>query len=100
MVLFVMPTAVEILQLIGVGGYRCPISLSVSQKKIACLQLKKSVPSSALAAEATTNRKFAHRVKNTPFNLMGFVGSECQPIKKIPHAQLWAFASDKYDLSE
>ena len=99
-VLFAMPTAVELSQCIGVGGWGCPISSSVSQKIVACLQLRNNAPSSASAADATTNRKIAHNVKNAPFNLMGFVGSAFHPMKKCPHALLWALASDKYDASE
>jgi len=95
-----MPTAVELSQCIGVGGWGCPISLSVSRKKFACLQLRNNAPSSASAADATTNRIIAHNEKNSPFNLMGFVGSAFHPMKKCPHALLWALASDKYDVSE
>jgi hypothetical protein len=40
-VLFVMPTEVELLQCIGVGGWGWPISSSVSLKIVACLQLRK-----------------------------------------------------------
>jgi hypothetical protein len=47
--------------------------------------------------EATRKRNIAHKVKNTPFNLMGLVGSAHQTMKKIPHAQLWALASKRYD---
>ena len=77
-----MPTAVELSQCTNVGGYRCPISSSVSQKIIACLQMRNSAPNSASAADATTNLKIAHSVKNAPFNLMGFVGSAFHPMKK------------------
>jgi hypothetical protein len=83
-VLLVMPTAVKLLQLIGVGGWGCPISLSISWKIVACLQFRKRAPSSASAEDATTNRKIAQRVKNALFNLMGFVPSGFQPMKKIP----------------
>ena len=99
-VLFAKPTAVELSQCIGIGGWGCPISSSVSQKIVACLQLRNNAPSYASAADATTNRKIAHNVKNAPFNLMGFVGSAFHPMKKCPHALLWALASDKYDASE
>ncbi len=67
---------------------------------MACLQLRNNAPSSASAVNATTNLKIAHNVKNAPFNLMGFVGSTFHPMKKCPHALLWALASDKYDASE
>ncbi len=82
-VLFAMPTAVEFLQCIGVGGWGWPISSSVSLKIVACLQLRKRAPSLASAAEATTKRNIAHRVKKAPFNLMGLVGSAHQPIKNV-----------------
>ncbi len=67
---------------------------------MACLQLRNNAPSSASAADTTTNLKIAHNVKNAPFNLMGFVGLAFHPMKKCPHALLWALASDKYDASE
>ncbi len=54
----------------------------------------------ALAVEATTKRKIAHKVKNTPFNVIGLDGSGHYPMKKCPHAWLCVFASDKYDASE
>jgi len=98
--LLAMPTAVELSQCTSVGGCGCPISSSVSLKIVACLQLRNSAPNSASAADATTNRKIAHSVKNAPFNLMGFVGSAFHPMKKCPHALLCAFAADKYDASE
>ncbi len=99
-VLFAMPTAVELLQCIGVGGWGWPISSSVSLKIVACLQLRKRAPSSASAVEATKKRNIAHRVKKAPFNLMGLVGSVRQPMKKFPQAWLWAFASKRYEASE
>ena len=65
-VLFAMPTAVELSQWIGVGGWGWPISSSVSQKFIACLQFRNNAPSSASAADATTNLSIAHNVLNAP----------------------------------
>ncbi len=94
-----MPIAVELLQCICVGGWGCPISLSLGQKIVACLQLRNSL-SSASTADATRNLKIAHNVKHAPFNLMGFVGSAFHPMKKCPHALLWALASNKYDASK
>ncbi len=82
-VLFAMPTAVELSQCIGVGGWGWPISSSVSLKIVACLQFRKRAPSLASAAEATTKHIIAHRVKEAPFNLMGLVGSARQPMKKM-----------------
>ncbi len=99
-VLFVMPTAVELLQCTSVRGWGCPISPSVSQNIVACLQFRKRAPSLASTAEATTNHNLAHRVKKAPFNLMGLVGSARQPMKKCPQALLWAFALERCDASE
>jgi hypothetical protein len=99
-VLFAMPTAVELSQCTGVGGWGWPISSSVSQNIVACLQFRKRAPSLASAAEATTKRNIAHRVKKAPFNLMGMVGSARQPMKKCPQALLWAFASERYNASK
>jgi hypothetical protein len=72
----------------------------MSQNIIACLQLRKRAPSSTYAADAVTNLKIAHSVKNVQFNLIGPVGSGFHPMKKCPHALLWAFASDRYDASK
>jgi hypothetical protein len=83
-----------------VGGWGWPISSSVSLKIVTCLQFRKRAPSLASNAEATTKRNIAHRVKKAPFNLMGLVGSVRQPMKKCPQAQLWAFASERYEASE
>jgi hypothetical protein len=99
-VLLAIPTAVKLLQCIGVGGWGWPIPSSASLKIVACLQFRKRAPSSASTAEATTKRNIAHRVKKAPFNLMGLVGSARQPMKKCPQAQLWAFASKRYEASE
>jgi hypothetical protein len=73
-VLFTMPTAVELSQCIGVGGWGCPISSSMSQKIVACLQLRNNAPSSASAADATTNLKIPHNVKKTPIQFDGLCG--------------------------
>jgi hypothetical protein len=96
-VFLAMLTAVELLQLIGVGGWGRSISSRVSQKIVACLELRNKAPSLALAAEVTTKRKIAQSVKKEPFNLIGFVGSGFQPMKKCPHAQLCVFNLDKYN---
>ena len=95
-----MPTAVELLQLMGVGSCGWPISSRVSQNIVACLQFKNNAPSSASAADATTNLYIAHKVKNAPFNLIGCVGLVFHPTKKCPHAWLCVFALDKYDALE
>jgi hypothetical protein len=85
-----MPAVVELSQCIVIGGWGCPISSSVSQKIVACLQLRNNALSSASVVDATTHLKIAHNVKNASFNLMGFVG----------HFLLCALASDKYDATE
>ncbi len=61
------------------------------------LQFKKRAPSSASAADATTNQRMAYNVKNALFNLMGLPSLGDQPMKKWPHALLRASDSDKYD---
>ena len=94
-VLLAMPTAVELSQLTGIGGWGCPISSRVTRKIAACLQLRKRAPSSASAAEATMNRKIEHSVKKAPLSLMGFAGSGFHPIKKWPQARLCAFFSER-----
>jgi hypothetical protein len=70
-VLFAIPTAVALSQWIGVFGCGWPNSSRVKRKIMPSLQFKKRAPSSASAAEATTKRRMAHKVKNAPFNLMG-----------------------------
>ena len=52
MVLEVMPTAVLLLQLMGVGGWGCPISSRVSRIFFASSALRKRAPSSASATDA------------------------------------------------
>jgi hypothetical protein len=99
-VLLAMPTAVELLPLIGVGGLRWLISCRVSQKIVACLQLRNEAPSLALAVEALMKRKIAQSEKKVLFNLIGFMGSCFQPMKKCLHAQLCAFNLDKYNASK
>jgi hypothetical protein len=54
-VLFAIPTAVALLQCTGVCGCGCPISANVSQKITPIWQLWYNAPSSASAADATTN---------------------------------------------
>jgi hypothetical protein len=56
-VLLVMPTAVELLQLIGVGGWGWPISSSASLNIVACLQLRKRAPSLVSATEAAKSEE-------------------------------------------
>ncbi len=67
---------------------------------IPSLQFKKRAPSSASVADATTNQRMAHNIKNAPFNLMGLPSLGDQPMKKWPHDLLQASGSDKYNASE
>ena len=67
---------------------------------IPLLQFKKRAPSSASAADARTNQRMAHNVKNAPFSMMGLPSLGDQPMKKWPHALLRASDSDKYDALE
>jgi hypothetical protein len=69
----------------------------VSQNIVPCLQFKNNAPSSASAADATTNLNIAHKVKNAPFSLIGCVGLGFHPMKNCPHAWLCVFASNKYN---
>jgi hypothetical protein len=72
-VLFTMRAAVVLSQLTDVGGCGWPTSSRVSQNIVACLQFKNNAPSSASAGDATTNLNIAHKVKNAPFTLIGYV---------------------------
>ena len=74
MVLFTIPTGVKLWQCIGVGGCGCPTFFSASLKIVACLQLRKSAPSSASVAEAITIRSITHNVKKCPIHFDGFGG--------------------------
>ncbi len=56
----------------------------VSQKIMPSWQLRKSAPSLASTADATTNCKIAHNVWNAPFSLMGFPSRGKDPMKKWP----------------
>ncbi len=98
--LFAILTAVDLSKCMGVLGCGCPISLSVSHNIVACLQLRKRVPSSASTADAMMNLKIAHSVKNVPFHLMGPVGSGFHPMVKCRQTLLWAFALDRYNASK
>ena len=84
-----------LLQCTGVLGWGCPSSSRVSRKIIPSLQLRKRAPSLASAAEATTNRRMVHNVKNAPFNLIGSPSLGDHPMKKWPHMRLCAFVSKR-----
>jgi hypothetical protein len=80
-VLFAMPTAVALSQCTGVAGWVCPISSSIVLITFPSLQLRKSAPSSASAADTTTHFNTLHKVKMAPFNLMGSPSLGTQPKK-------------------
>ena len=80
-VLFAMPTAVGLSQCAGIFGCLCPRSSRVSLKIIHSWQFRNSAPSSALAADGTTNCGIEHNVWNTLFSLMGFPSIGNKPMK-------------------
>ncbi len=100
-VLFAMSMAVALLQCTSVLGCGWPYSLRVIRNIISSLQFKKRGLSSALAADAMTNLRMAHKVKNAPFNLMGLpsVGVKSS-MKKCPQALLRVCVSERYDPSK
>eukprot|EP00978_Attheya_sp_CCMP212_P044460 scaffold311121_cov24-Attheya_sp.AAC.1 len=63
-----MPTAVALSQWIGVGGCKCPISVSVSRWTRPSLIFRNNAPNYDSAAEAVTNLRIVHNVKSAPFN--------------------------------
>ncbi len=99
-VLFAIPTAIALLQCIGVLGCGWPRLASVCQKIIAVWQLWKSAPSSTSAADVTKNLIIVKLVWNALFNLIGSPFLGIQPMKKCPHAQLCAPSLDRYVASE
>jgi hypothetical protein len=70
-VLFAILMVVVLLQCTCVFGCGGPNSSSVIHNIMPSLQLRKRAPSLALAAEATTKRMLAHKVKNVPLSLIG-----------------------------
>jgi hypothetical protein len=68
MVLFTIPTAMALLQCTGVLGCGWPILVSMSQNMIPVWRLWYSAPSSALAADATTNFNIVVVTWKAPFN--------------------------------
>ncbi len=100
MVFVAIPTAVALSQCTGIFGCGWPRSSRVVLKIIPSWQFRNSAPSSASAADATTNCNIEYSVWKAPFNLMGspFLGNE--PMKKWPHALLRALGLLKYDASE
>ncbi len=99
MELFAMPTVVTLSQCIGVFGCGWPISSNVSRKIMPSWHARKRAPSSASAADATTNLSILHSVKNAPFSLIGVPSIGKEPINKCPLARLRAFDSKRYEAS-
>jgi hypothetical protein len=60
------------------------------------LQFRKKAPSLVLAVDMMTNQRMTHRVKNAPLSLIETPSLVSHPMKKCPHALLWASDSDKY----
>ena len=61
MLLLAIPTAVELLTCIGVGGWGWPISMSVVCMGTAAWPLRKRAPYSASAEDDMTLRKILHK---------------------------------------
>ena len=95
-----MSVAVALLQLIDVGGCRCPSSCNVSLMILSSFAFKNSAPSSASAAYAATNLSIRHSVDIAPFMWMGCLYRGFHTRKKCPAARLRASLADKYDTSE
>ena len=100
MVLFAIPMAVALSQCAGIFGCGWPRSSRVALKIILSWQLRNSAPSSASAADATTNLNIEHSIWKAPFNLMGSPSFGSVPMKKWPDALLCAFGSLRYDTSK
>jgi hypothetical protein len=81
-VLFANPIAVALSQCTGVFGWMCPKFSNVSLNMIPSWQFRKSAPSSASAADATTNRIIVVLTTNAPFNLIGLSFFGTHPMKK------------------
>ncbi len=100
LVVFAILTAVALSQWTGIFGCGWPRSLRLSLKIILSWQFSNNAPISALAANATTNRKIKHSVWKALLSLMGFPLIHKDTMKKWPHALLRAFALLKYNASK
>jgi hypothetical protein len=100
MVLFAIPTAIALLQWIGVLGWGWPRSFRVVQKIIPSWQFKNNAPNSALAVDATMNHIIEHSMWNALFNLISCLSLGNHPRKKCPHALLRDLGFVRYDTSE
>ncbi len=74
--------------------------LKVELKFIPSWQLRNNAPSLASMADATKNHEIEHSVWKAPLRLMDFPLIGKDPMKKWPHALLWAFGLLKYDVLE
>ena len=79
-----MPTAVVLLQWMGVGGWGCPISSKVSQIMFASIALRKRAASSALAADVEIHFNIVERARMVPLGQMGHPSVGRDPRKNIP----------------
>ena len=90
------PRAVVLSVWIGVGGCTWPISSAVILAGMACLELMKSAPISASAADDTTDLMICAIFSTA---LLFFGSLELSDMKKCPPARLLALGSVKYEAS-
>ena len=95
-----MPTAVILSQCIGVGGCACPNSSRKILSILPYFVLRNKAPSSASAAEATTNLRIPLWTYIAPLSGIGLYLLGTDPRKKCPAVPLMARTSDRYDASE
>eukprot|EP00957_Ditylum_brightwellii_P014133 1065356-Ditylum_brightwellii.AAC.2 len=93
MVLLAIPTAVELLHMIGIGGWGCPISCNARLIGLALQALRNKLPNSASDADAATNLRIVHRVWMSPLRKMALPGTVLLPRKKCSPAMLQALGS-------
>ena len=90
-----IPAAFMLSQCIGVGGCVCYISFSFNLIILPSLQLMNSAPSSASAANATTNFNTPHITNSDPFNFIVRFGTDLLPKKNNSATQLRARVSER-----
>jgi hypothetical protein len=83
-----IPTAVALLQWTGVLGCGCPRLCSVVRNIMQSWQLQNSAPSSASAADATTNFIICVLTWEASLSFIGCPSLGIDPMKKYPHVQL------------
>eukprot|EP00957_Ditylum_brightwellii_P029124 2200813-Ditylum_brightwellii.AAC.1 len=101
----IIPQAVELSVMTGVGGQGCPISVRVSLSSLPFLVLEKRAPISASAADAITCCMILHTLCIGPLRgtladggLLGSVDGSLR--KKCPPVRLCACGSDMNEVSE